>query len=300
VLNIAFYTLRFVQQNTTIPIPRLHGYATQSQSQVGFAYMLINYVDGDTLFNVGLSSLDEMQKTRLYHQLADIFIQLRLHEFPCVGSLSIATDTSEWSLSSARRPLSIDLNQQEVEGLQPGHIVHPNDTYASTVDYIYSQLQLVLNWFSKGRNSVLNEFDAEIALYSLYQFRALAVEWVNPAYKHGPFILMHGDLRPTNIIVDKDLTIVAIIDWEWSRIVPAQLFVPPTWLTGRELSGIRSYFAQKDYIAELFKLRGIVPTRESLVPTPPNGHPLSKIWSQLEANHSFLIAAGLLSLTSII
>ncbi|RDL30802.1 uncharacterized protein BP5553_10147 [Venustampulla echinocandica] len=289
--------MNFVQQKTTIPIPRIHGYAIKSQSQVGFAYVVIDYIEGDTLFDIGLSSLDESQKSYLYSQLADIFIQLRSHEFSCVGSLSIPKNNSEGYI--IRRPLSIDLNQQELEGLQPGHISHLDDTYASAVDYVYSQMQLVLNWFSKGRNSVLSEFDAEIALYDLYQFQALAVEWINPTYNHGPFILMHGDLRPTNIIVNKDLTIMSIINWEWSRIIPAQLFVPPTWLTGLELSGIRSYFARKDYMVELVKLRDIVATRESQLPPTLNGHPLSKIWSELESNNSFLIAAGLLSLTSI-
>lgn len=138
-------------------------------------------------------------------------------------------------------------------------------------------------------------------MYDLYQFQALAVEWVHPIYNHGPFILMHGDLRPSNIIVDKDMTIVSIIDWEWSRIVPAQLFVPPTWLTGRELAGTRSYsyFAQKDYIAELVKLRDVVAIRESQLPTTLSGPPLSKIWSELEVDNSFLIAAGILFLTTI-
>lgn len=230
----------FVRQKTTIPIPQVHGYATQSQSHGGFAYIIIDYIEGDTLFDIGLSALDESQKTYLYSQLADIFIQLRLHEFPCIGSLSISKDTPE--NYSIRRPLSIDLNQQEVEGVEPSHISNPVETYTSAVDCVYTQMQLVLNWFSKDRNSASSEFDAEIALYDLYQFRAVAVEWVDPAYNHGPFMLMHGDLRPTNIIVDKDLKILSIIDWEWSRIVPAQLFVPPTWLTGLELEGIRSYF----------------------------------------------------------
>lgn len=48
------------------------------------------------------------------------------------------------------------------------------------------------------------------------------------------------------------------------------------------------------------KLRDIVAIQEQKSGLlPPHGHPLSKIWSKLEYNNSFLIAAGLLSLTSI-
>lgn len=75
--------------------------------------------------------------------------------------------------------------------------------------------------------------------------------------------------------------------------------MPPTWLTGLELGGIRSYFAKQDYIAELVKLRAKVADRESQLPRTIDGAPLSKIWSQLESNNSFLIAGALLSLTSI-
>lgn len=86
----------------------------------------------------------------------------------CAHSFGIPRDTPEGS--SIRRPLPIDLNQQEVEGLQPSHISHPDYIYASAVDYVYTQMRLVQNWVFKGRNSVSNEFDAEIAMYDLYQF----------------------------------------------------------------------------------------------------------------------------------
>lgn len=46
-------------------------------------------------------------------------------------------------------------------------------------------------------------------------------------------MLTHGDLNPHNLLVDeKGMTIVALLDWEWSRVVPPQLFNPPIWLTG--------------------------------------------------------------------
>jgi RIO-like serine/threonine protein kinase len=96
------------------------------------------------------------------------------------------------------------------------------------------------------------------------------MDWVDPTYNYGPFVLAHGDLHPSNIIIREDLTIVAIIDWEWSRIVPAQLLVPPTWLTGRELSGIYRYFEQREYISELIKLREAVRAREGSFP-PSDG-----------------------------
>ncbi|KAI9768887.1 MAG: hypothetical protein M1839_003864 [Geoglossum umbratile] len=286
--------MRLVQQKTTIPVPHIHGYATREHSPTGFAFMLIDYVDGNPLSSVSLSSMNEVKRTYLYEQLADVFIQLRLHEFPEVGSFSLSPDGSRWT---HKRPLSIDLIEQEVEGLRPGLIVEQNQSYASTVDYVYSLTQLAFNRFERGRNSVYN-VDAQLALYSLHQFRSLVVDWVDPTYNHGPFVLMHGDLRPSNIIVDKSLTIVGIVGWDWSGTVPVQLLVPPTWLTGRTLSGICRHFEREEYISELAKLREIVRAREGKFSTP-KGNTLSEIWSRIEDDGSILIAGSLLRLTYI-
>ncbi|KAI9768151.1 MAG: hypothetical protein M1839_004178 [Geoglossum umbratile] len=289
---------RFIQKETTIPIPRLHGYATKKESQTGFAFMLTDYVEGSTLFDVGLSSFDERQRRNFYNRLADIYIQLRLHEFPGVGCLSPSSDGSGWTFDGHRRPLSIDMIEQEIEGLEPGLLVKPNDSYTSTIDYVYSLRCLAFNQFERGRNSVASKYDAEIALYNLHQFFALAMSWVNPEYNHGPFAMLHGDFRPQNILVDRDGNIISIIDWEWSQTVPVQLLIPPTWLTGCELVGLTQYFQMKKYLPELNKLREAVKVRESSFPAP-KGPALSEIWSKIEVDRSFFIAGALLSLTSI-
>lgn len=52
-------------------------------------------------------------------------------------------------------------------------------------------------------------------------------------YKHneGPYKLVCDDLRPGNILVDRNLKITAICDWEWSYAAPYQQFyTAPRWL----------------------------------------------------------------------
>lgn len=50
-------------------------------------------------------------------------------------------------------------------------------------------------------------------------------------YNHGPFPLYCDDLRPTNVIVDSDLNIRGVIDWEYSYAAPAELtYCSPWWL----------------------------------------------------------------------
>ncbi len=49
-----------------------------------------------------------------------------------------------------------------------------------------------------------------------------------------PFVLHHADLHLCNILVDDDLNIQGIVDWEFANIVPLQLFTPPLWAIHQE------------------------------------------------------------------
>jgi Phosphotransferase enzyme family len=129
------------------------------------------------------------------------------------------------------------------------------------------------------------------------------MEYVLPEYNYGPFILMHGDFCSSNIIVDENLNIVSVIDWEWSRTVPAQLLVPPEWLTGYEVNGLLSVYNKLRYMRELFNFRNIVRDREkNLMYHWSNNKqedvmpavPLSELWRTINQNASFFIAHALL------
>lgn len=74
---------------------------------------------------------------------------------------------------------------------------------------------------------------------------------LNPQWSNGPFILSHLDLRCGNIIVDEDLHILGIIDWEFSGTVPLQYFTPPLWITGEARNGFFLYW--KDAIFQSFE-----------------------------------------------
>ena len=55
--------------------------------------------------------------------------------------------------------------------------------------------------------------------------------FVDYRYNDAPFKLVCDDLRPGNILVDRNLIITAICDWEWSYAAPYQQFyTAPGWL----------------------------------------------------------------------
>lgn len=86
-------------------------------------------------------------------------------------------------------------------------------------------------------NSVDDAADAEAKLVFRHQLIASIHQFVCRDHDLGPFKLACDDMRYGNMLVNnpQDLNIVAVIDWEWTNIVPAQMSQsPPQWLTIRK------------------------------------------------------------------
>ena len=71
-------------------------------------------------------------------------------------------------------------------------------------------LAITNNAFEEGRSSIFEESQGEDALYYLDIFRRYSDKWVDL----GPFVLAHGDLEPFNLIVNEDMDIISVLDWE--------------------------------------------------------------------------------------
>ena len=68
---------------------------------------------------------------------------------------------------------------------------------------------------------------AELEIFGLEDLKTRLSGYIDDRL---PFVLTRTDLHPSNIIVDENMRIQGIIDWEWASTVPRQLFLPPTWL----------------------------------------------------------------------
>jgi hypothetical protein len=80
-----------------------------------------------------------------------------------------------------------------------------------------------------------------------------------------------------NLLFDEDYNLVGVVDWEWSRVVPAQLMVPPIWLLGSNVEFV--LIAQTAYKIQVRYLRAAVQEREKALSLPPR---LSEEWAPLE------------------
>ncbi|KAH9221427.1 hypothetical protein DL95DRAFT_403254 [Leptodontidium sp. 2 PMI_412] len=232
-------------------------------------------------------------------KMRNIFIQLRYCEFPHIGSLTLDPIDDQTPIFVHNRALSIDINDQELGGLSPTTIKGPSKIYTTAIDYIYAQTQLLFNQFDKQQNSVYSEVDARCHLYGLHQFRSILMGWLRREYNEGPFILIHGDFRTANVLVDQDLNITGVLDWEWSRTVPVQMFLPPTWLRGGDIRDLLS-FRGLGYGSYLAGFRDLVKVKEKEMHCQGSGSeekiPLSKLWDGIHNLSNFLIGQALLRL----
>ena len=254
------------------------------------SFLILEFVEGRKLDLRKLTELSEEQQTSLYTSLADIYIQLRRLEFPSIGCLLSGSD----GILVNKKTTSLDINMQELEGLQPSKIqasyYSANGHLISASKYVDMLLEIADNAFAKGRGSVLDEKKGSDALYHLHLFRKFTQGWVDPSLDQGPFVMVHGDLEPYNLIVDENMSIVSVLDWEWSRIVPRQFFVPPLWLDVNDTTKLALKPVYGFYLEKFDRLLEIVRNRE----IERFGEPvLADEWTAAKHDSGFLVANAL-------
>lgn len=260
--------------------------------------MLIEYVDAQQL------SIQDVHNTvyrdHILRQLGRLFLELYQLPFDRIGSFALDDEDLSWTFGH-HRPLQSTIAEQELAGHRPSEIIPPGRTYDSTVDYCYALTGLAFNDWIKSRDAVFTKADAQNDLYDLHNFRSAAIDWVMPENNRGPYYLIHGDLLPSNILVDSDRNFVAIIDWEWCRTVPAELFVPPAWISGLDIThaccgeGYLALYSATDemqnaLVSEIKAANPQLYSRRSA-----HSHPLAKLWRKtVKDMNKFCIAHSLL------
>ncbi|GAB1311844.1 hypothetical protein MFIFM68171_02054 [Madurella fahalii] len=282
--------MRVVASKTTIPIPRLIAYALGDGPEPLSSFLILEFVKGQKLDLRKLKKLPDEQQANLYTSLADIYVQLRRLEFPSIGCLESGPD----GIQVNKKTMSLDINMQELEGLQPSTIqasyYDPDGHLRSANKYVAMLLDISDNAFARGRGSVLGEEEGGDALYHLHLFRQYAQKWVDPLLDQGPFVMVHGDLEPFNLIVDEDMSIISVLDWEWSRVVPRQFFIPPLWLGIPDTTKLAYDFVYQDYLKRFHRLLDLVRTRE----LDMYGQPLlADEWTAAKNDSGFLVANAL-------
>ncbi|EEP75339.1 predicted protein [Uncinocarpus reesii 1704] len=196
---------RYITEKTTIPIRRLYGYSIDGDKTLGLPFILMEFIEGNTLYSMNLREMDRDKRKHLYAQMGDVYIQLYRQQFDRIGALTL-DENGGWTFTN-NRPLTVDINAQEVAGHDICRFLPPNRTFNSTIDYLYMITKLISNDFYGGRDCIVDEDDARWYLYSIFTSQGILMERVKPEYNHGPFIWMHRDPRPPNIVFDENFNL---------------------------------------------------------------------------------------------
>lgn len=152
--------------------------------------------------------------------------------------------------------MTIDINRQELERVQPFAIQNKyttSNTILSANSYTEMLQELVDNALKKCGDRIFDQEQGVDVLYHHHLFRRFATEeWLDRGANDGLLVLVHGDLRLANCLVNDQKEIISVLDWEWSRVIPRQFFLPPPlWLTNRNPEALVCEFAYNRFLYKL-------------------------------------------------
>lgn len=196
-------TIRYTQDNTSIPVPSILHWGTREESPLGLGpFIIMEYIKHDMnlcapLNTPGLHwedrpildpriSIDKLEM--LYRHLADILVQLSTLSLPRVGSLEQLDDIS---YDVTRRPLPMGVNELVRLGSFPRSEL-PNSTYSTALSYFEELADLHMKHLDHQRNDAVDDADdCRRKFVARYLFRRLAKQGkLNPyATNGGPFKL---------------------------------------------------------------------------------------------------------------
>lgn len=166
---------------------------------------------------------DTLRMQNLSRGISRLMLSLARKTQSCIGSLRLNDDGST-TLSS--RPILCTNSILESEGA-PRTV---DRTYATVGSFIDDMIRFRDEAFRAQPNAVNDEEDCHLQMLHMVLLRLLKHQFVD-SQSEGPFVLQLTDLNPSNIFVDDQWNIVALIDLEFICALPPSMINVPYWLT---------------------------------------------------------------------
>lgn len=204
------------------------GYARRSgHTAVTHPYMILEYITPNTgrMLSDTWKNLrhDSAKRGNLFRGLSRIMLSLARLPHCRLGSLRF---NDNGCVSISTRPLVCANMIFESEGAPK--VVQ--STYQSTYTFVSDMLKFRDKAFMSQPNAVCDEEDCRLQMSHAVTLRSVMPSLVDAHYD-GPFVLQHPDLHASNIFVDEDWNITAIIDMEFVCALPPQMLGVPYWLS---------------------------------------------------------------------
>ena len=219
-------TLRYIKAHTScVPVPEVYEFDSQYNNPVGSPYMFMEAMKGHQLVGGGLKDfIPDPFKPKVYHQLANIILELSTLTFSKIGWL-IPCETSEVRIGP------INANGESFGPFQ------------SSIEFYWGR--------AASRISATSAMNRDVD-----RFRLLASSLVvDKLYNNGPFFLTHPDFSIQNMLFNENYKITGLVDWSHCQTAPIESFaavpslvIPEPWkarpwpLTEAELARRELFF----------------------------------------------------------
>lgn len=219
--------MTWVRQNTTIPIPAIIRYDSTDDNLIGHEFTLLEKAPGKSIDQI-YHTLSIEVRTKIVHQLTDYLIEL--HSRPWggyVGGLTLTNgeithgppiDENFWQLPDLEKYWA---GSESLESLNP----IPSQGFASFVAFTVDCLDRYI--YAIEKHSSLESCRDLIPRIRAF---AAAIQDHAEQLNQVVYVLAHKDLHFANIMCDPDhpdCPITAVLDWEFSSVVPAPRWNPP-------------------------------------------------------------------------
>ncbi|PWY95732.1 hypothetical protein BO94DRAFT_562367 [Aspergillus sclerotioniger CBS 115572] len=233
--------LDLIRHRTAIPVPRVRAWGPAASNPLGLGpFIMMDFIEGVSLSDllrdpnaecpsrVMREDISDNDVEFIYRQLANFWLQLFKLDFDHIGSLP--SPQAEARNPTLPRPLTFKAHSI----LQNGGVNTFGDRtqgFATTTEYFQYVVGQDLEQLVHQPNSIVGEYDAKNKYLAFQVLKTLIPDLINAKYDRCKFKLICDDLGLTNLIVRgrEDLTVIGVVDLEWSYIGPAQLFGSAPW-----------------------------------------------------------------------
>ncbi|KAG9255097.1 uncharacterized protein F5Z01DRAFT_681155 [Emericellopsis atlantica] len=229
--------MAYLARHTSIPLPKLLAAGTCDMGP----YMVLSFVDGARLSDflkdpstedapITLQpNIDDALLYRAYRNMASLMLQLSKCRFSHIGALG-QDELGNWLVT--KRPVTLNMNQLvSCANYPPSRLPPKERTFASANEYFTALAEMHINHLQTQRNDAIEDAEDCRKKYVARHLFLKIARTFSKEHNDGPFPLYCDDLRPTNVIVNPDLDVCGVIDWEYCYAAPAEFtYCPPWWL----------------------------------------------------------------------
>ncbi|KAE8383339.1 hypothetical protein BDV26DRAFT_277286 [Aspergillus bertholletiae] len=220
-------TMRLLCRETTIPVPDVYAFSDTCDNELNCPFILLAHVEGVSLYKVWFdhASPKEIVRARRARCLRDLAAAIvQLDKFSSNTGGSVVFDNRGFPLgigplrlvdtASMRERLRVGDPDQSTVFLELGPFSRTKEYYTALLDRRHEPDTT----FERGVLGLLQLF----------------VGWIpEPSDGQDAFVLAHPDLDVQNVLVSRDGSLQAIIDWDGVGTVPRSVGNKryPSWLT---------------------------------------------------------------------